>query len=81
MNACYDDRVSGGERERDTDGPVETRGSTTTHTVLPEGLNGALFDSFVSRKASKIVAGEIEHLLAGIDEFGPWSIRSRNNWD
>jgi hypothetical protein len=64
-----------------TDGPIETRGSTTTHTVLPECLDGALFDGFVARKTSKIVAGEIEHLLAGIGEFWPWSIRSRNNGD
>ena len=55
------------EREIYTDGPVERRWSTTTYTVLPEGLDGALFDSFVARKAGKIVAREIEHLLASIE--------------
>ena len=69
------------EREGRTDGPVETRWSTTTYTVLPEGLDGTVFDSFVARKAGEVVAREIEHLLAGIDEFGPWTIRTRNHWD
>ena len=69
------------ERKRDTDSSVESRWSTTTYTVLPEGLDGAFFNGFVARKAGKVVAREVEHLLAGIDEFGPWSVRSRNHWN
>jgi hypothetical protein len=69
------------EGTRHTDGPVKTRWATAAYTVFPEGLDGAFFDSFVARKACKIVTGEIEDLLASIEEFGPGSIRPRDHWD
>ena len=69
------------ERPRRTDGAVKARWTTAAYTIFPEGLDGTLFDSFVARKACKVVAGEIKYLLASIDEFGPGSVRSRDHWD
>jgi hypothetical protein len=65
------------ERPRRTDGAVNARWTTAAYTIFPEGLDATLFDSFVARKACKVVAGEIKHLLASIDDFGPGSVRLR----
>jgi hypothetical protein len=81
VNVCQDDGVTVGQGKRHTDGPVKTRWTTTTYAVFPEGLYGTLFDGFVASEACKVVAGKIEDLLAGIEEFGPGSIHSRNDWD
>jgi hypothetical protein len=70
--------VSGGHRH--TNSAIELRWATTTHTILPDGLDGALFDSFIASKASKVVARKIKHLLPGADELGSGSVWSRDDW-
>ena len=59
--------VSG--KHRHTNSVIELRWTTTIHTIFPDGLDGALFDSFIPSKASKVVASKIKHLLAGCREI------------
>ncbi len=66
---------------RHTNSAVEPRRTTTTHTIFPEGLDGALLDRFVASKASKVVASKIKHLLPGVNELGSGSVWSRDYWN
>ena len=56
-------------KHRHTNSVIELRWTTTTHTIFLDGLDSALFDSFIPSKASKVVASKIKHLLASCREI------------
>lgn len=52
------------------DRAIETRRTTTSETVFPQGLSSLLFDAFVAGETGEIEACEVHDGLSGADEFG-----------
>jgi hypothetical protein len=61
-----------------TNSTVESRRSTATDAIFPEGLNRAHSDGFVAGESHEVVAKYIENLLARVEEFWPGTICTRN---